>query len=97
MWFLTPTVQLCRQQAAAIKIGIPYATIRCIVGEDAPHLWGSAEVWRQALNDVDVIVSTYAVLYEALAHDFVNIRHIGLLVFDEGMISPHQVFNPLSS
>ncbi|KAI9662216.1 MAG: Dicer-like protein 2 [Bathelium mastoideum] len=83
IWFLNGGVLLCRQQHDRVKEAIPYATTKCIVGEDGPELWGSAETWRQVLSGVDIMFSTFAVLRDALAHAWINITDLGLLIFDE--------------
>jgi ERCC4-related helicase len=34
--------------------------------------------------NVNIVVSTYAVLYDALCHAFVSMESLALIVFDEG-------------
>jgi hypothetical protein len=36
------------------------------------------------LTNVNIVVSTYAVLQEALAHTFVSRESLSLIIFDEG-------------
>ena len=96
IWFLNGGVLLCRQQHERVKEAIPYAVTKCVVGEDGPELWGSSETWREVLNGVDIMFSTFAVLRDALAHAWLKITDLGLLIFDEGKLKaapndkPHQ-------
>ena len=58
--------------------------IRLLIGEDGVDRWSEQRIWDAALRDVRVVVSTHAVLADALTHGFVKIEKIALLVFDEG-------------
>jgi hypothetical protein len=55
-----------------------------LVGSDKIELWSEQAVWDTILADVAVVVSTYAILREALSHGFVTMDRLSLLVFDEG-------------
>ena len=46
--------------------------------------WTEKADWDAVLTNVRVVVSTYAVLYEALCHVFVDMKLLALIVFDEG-------------
>jgi hypothetical protein len=54
-----------------------------LVGRDNVDRWTS-HYWNVALSGVRIAVSTYAVLADALSHDFVTMAKLALLVFDEG-------------
>lgn len=88
IWFLAPTVALCEQQHEVIKSYIPAARTRLITGQDNVDLWTDQVIWDAALLDVQIVVSTHAVLADALTHGFVTVQMLGLLVFDEGKIFP---------
>ena len=53
--------------------------------------WAEKTIWDAALHQVRIVVSTHAVLAQALEHAFVSISRLALLVFDEG----ESVFHPL--
>lgn len=44
-------------------------------------------MWDKYLKDARVVVSTYQVLFDAIAHGFVRFDRLSLLVLDEGMDS----------
>lgn len=48
--------------------------------------WTDQSTWDTVLKDIQVVVSTHAVLTDALGHGFVQISRIALLVFDEGRL-----------
>lgn len=54
-------------------------------GLDDIDKWTDQKLWDAALQNIHVVVSTPAVLYDALSHGFVPITKIALLVFDEGI------------
>lgn len=41
-------------------------------------------LWDAVLHNVKVVVSTYQILLDALAHAFVRMESLALIVFDEG-------------
>lgn len=84
MWFLAPTVSLCRQQHLAIGSYLPALRMRLLVGSDNVDRWSDQDTWDAALQDMDCVVSTHAVLADALAHGFVRMHRLSLLIFDEG-------------
>lgn len=85
MWFLAPTVALSLQQHAVISSQIPAVKTRVLTGLDNVERWTSQTVWNTVLQDVRVVVSTHAVLADALSHGFVTMGKLALIVFDEGM------------
>jgi len=88
-------VTLLHQQHDVLKKFLKCPVIS-IAGDDMPEKW-SKKVWDALLSTIQngVIVSTYQVLYDALAHGFLTLdqtlkdsrKVIGLLVFDEGKLN----------
>ena len=58
---------------------------RVLTGLDNVERWTSQNVWNTVLQDVRVVVSTHAVLADALSHGFVTMGKLALIVFDEGI------------
>jgi ERCC4-related helicase len=58
---------------------------RLLIGSDNVDRWSDTRIWDAALKDIRVVVSTHAVLADALSHGFVNIQKLSLVVFDEGI------------
>lgn len=56
-----------------------------MTGLDKVELWTEQAIWDAVLQDIQVVVSTHAVLADALTHGFVNISQLSLIIFDEGM------------
>jgi ERCC4-related helicase len=83
IWFLAPTVTLCIQQHEVLRRNIPSVSIRLIIGSDNVQRWTTQAVWDDLLGSHRIIVSTHAILSDALDHGFVNMQQIGLLIFDE--------------
>lgn len=88
MWFLAPKVVLCDQQYNAIKKLIPAASITLLTGEQADS-W-KEEVWEAVLSTTRIVVSTPAILRNALCHAFISMNQLGLIVIDEGNVMPHR-------
>lgn len=85
IWFLAPTVALCLQQHRAISQHIPAAKSRTLTGLDKVELWTEQVIWDSVLSDIQVVVSTPAVLLDAMTHGFVRVSRLGLIIFDEGL------------
>ncbi|OOF92937.1 hypothetical protein ASPCADRAFT_54162 [Aspergillus carbonarius ITEM 5010] len=83
IWFLTPTVALCLQQFKIISEGIPAVRARTLTSLDKVELWREKTIWDAILKDMQVVVSTHAVLADAMSHGFVKITQLGLMIFDE--------------
>ncbi|KAJ5151592.1 hypothetical protein N7492_009887 [Penicillium capsulatum] len=83
VWFLAPTVALCLQQHEVIASYIPSIKTRTLTGLDNIDRWTQQAVWDEALKDIRVVVSTHAVLADALSHGFVQLSQLALIVFDE--------------
>jgi ERCC4-related helicase len=84
IWFLAPGVELCRQQHDTLAAFLPHVRTRLLIGSDNIDRWGEKSIWDAALHQVRIVVSTHAVLAQALEHAFVSISQLALLVFDEG-------------
>ncbi|KAJ5550279.1 hypothetical protein N7461_004977 [Penicillium sp. DV-2018c] len=83
IWFLAPTVALCLQQHQVISSQILSVKTKVLTGLDNVDRWTDQIIWDKVLRDVRVVVSTYAVLADALSHGFVQMSRLGLLIFDE--------------
>lgn len=84
VWFLAPTVALCFQQHEVITSQIPNVQIRLLTGLDNVDRWTEKSVWDKVLQDIRIVVSTHAVLFDALTHGFIRMSQLALIVFDEG-------------
>ena len=84
IWFLAPTVALCFQQHEVLNSQIPAARTRILTGLDKVELWTEQAIWDAVLEDIQIVVSTHAVLADAMTHGFVNISRLSLVIFDEG-------------
>lgn len=58
--------------------------MRMLTGDDGVDFWSTQEIWDAALYGMEVVFSTHAVLADALAHGFIQLQRLALLVFDEG-------------
>lgn len=85
IWFLAPTVALCFQQHEVLTSQIPAARTRILTGLDKVELWTEQAIWDAVLEDIQIVVSTHAVLADAMTHGFVGISRLSLVIFDEGM------------
>ncbi|OQU96383.1 hypothetical protein CLAIMM_02472 isoform 1 [Cladophialophora immunda] len=83
VWFLAPTVALCTQQHEVMLSQLPAARTKLLLGADNVDRWSEQRIWDAALSGVQIVVSTHAVLLDALAHGFVQMTRLALLVFDE--------------
>lgn len=86
IWFLAPTVELCIQQHGVLSSALPAYEHRLFTGSDNVDHWSEQRIWDAALDQCHVVVSTHAVLRDALQHGFVSISSLALLVFDEGEV-----------
>lgn len=84
IWFLAPTVALCEQQHRALTTALPTVHIRLLVGSDNVDCWSEQRIWDIVLDGFRIVVSTYAILADALSHGFITMQRLSLLVFDEG-------------
>jgi hypothetical protein len=70
-----------------------------LIGSDNIDRWSEQRIWDAALNNIQVVVSTHAVLADALTHGFVKMVDLALLIFDEGKaerISSIFLYSPIS-
>lgn len=63
---------------------MPAYPMRLLTGQDNVGKWSEQRIWDKALDQARVVVSTHAVLADALRHGFVQLSSLALLVYDEG-------------
>ncbi|KAF2432072.1 P-loop containing nucleoside triphosphate hydrolase protein [Tothia fuscella] len=83
VWLLAPTVALCEQHLEVFNTHLPAYQTRRLTGSDGIDSWSSQDIWDKALLNVRNVISTHAILRDALTHGFVQMSRIALLVFDE--------------
>lgn len=84
---MAPTVALCNQQHDYLRRHIPAAATRLLIGSDNVERWSEPRIWDAVLKGISIVVSTHAVLADALSHGFVKVSELALLVFDEGTVT----------
>lgn len=84
VWFLAPTVTLCQQQYHTLRASFPAVSTRLIVGSDNVDCWKTQDIWDKVLKDQRIVVTTHAILSDALFHGFVVMQRLALLIYDEG-------------
>jgi ERCC4-related helicase len=87
VWFLAPNVALCQQQYEVFKANLPGYGIQMLSGQDGVDHWAEQSIWDAVLYNVRIVMSTPQVLYDALAHGFVKMSQLALLIFDEGELT----------
>ena len=80
-FFLVPSVNLVFQQHSVLECNLSHSIAR-LYGAMHTDLW-TMEEWRRVLHDHMVIVCTAEILHQCLAHSFIHMRQINLLVLDE--------------
>lgn len=65
---------------------LPAVHTKLLTGADNVHRWSEPHIWDAVLANVQVVVSTHAVLADALAHGFVKMLQLALLIYDEGKL-----------
>ena len=83
VWFIAPTVVLCRQQSREFERRLPAYGVRTLCGADYREGWRGQADWDAALRGIRIVVSTPQVLLDALSSAFVKLTGIALLVLDE--------------
>ncbi|KAF2497347.1 P-loop containing nucleoside triphosphate hydrolase protein [Lophium mytilinum] len=83
VWFLAPTKALCHQQYDVFCSNLPGFGIQFLSGEDDVDRWTDQSIWNDVLENVRIVISTHAVLLDALSHGFVKLNRLSLLIFDE--------------
>ena len=76
---------LCTQQHEIIASQLPAIKTRLLLGSDNVDHWGEGRIWDAVLNGVRIVVSTPAILRDALTHGYVQMKSLAILVFDEGI------------
>lgn len=84
VWFLAPTVTLCEQQFVVYQAALPAYGIKMLSGQDATEHWSDQAIWDGVLENARIILSTHAILLDALTHGFVKMSKLALIIFDEG-------------
>ena len=92
VWFLAPTVTLCHQQYHVFRTHLPAFGVRFLSGDDDVDRWTDQVIWDAVLKNIRVVVSTHAVLLDALSHGFVQITQLALMIFDEGIFQQRSVY-----
>lgn len=87
-WLLSPTVALCRQHKTVFEKYLSRYQSRLLVGSEGVERWTDQSTWNEALLNQRIVISTEAVLLDALGHAFVKMSKITLLIFDEGTFRP---------
>lgn len=82
VWFCVPTVALAVQQYTSISKHLPAYQCRVLSGNDNCKFW-EQETWTEVLKGTRIVVSTHAILYDALEHASVKMDQLSLIVFDE--------------
>ncbi|KAK6434106.1 Dicer-like protein 2 [Oleoguttula sp. CCFEE 5521] len=83
VWFIAPSRALCEQQARVVSQELPAYHVKLLTGADDVEKWTTTAIWDAFLTGVHVVVSTPAILADALTHGFVTMRRLALCVFDE--------------
>jgi hypothetical protein len=72
------------QQLCVLQSQISSVQTKSLTSLDNVDRWTEKSAWDTVLFNVNIVVSTYAILYDALCHAFVNMESLSLIVFDEG-------------
>lgn len=63
---------------------MPAVSMRMLTGDDGVDFWSNQTIWDTQLRGMKVVISTHAVLADALTHGFLTLQRLALIVFDEG-------------
>ncbi|EMC91542.1 hypothetical protein BAUCODRAFT_570103 [Baudoinia panamericana UAMH 10762] len=80
-FFLVASVTLVYQQLAVLQQNLDHPVAR-VCGADGVDNWSKAR-WMKLFVENKVIVATADVLHACLAHSFISMKQISLLIFDE--------------
>ena len=80
-FFLVASVTLVYQQFSVLETNLDHEVAR-VCGADGADNWNRAK-WIKWFSDNKVIVCTADILHQCLAHGYISMRHINLLIFDE--------------
>lgn len=89
VWFLAPTVALCEQQHGYIQSRLPDTSPLILIGSSNVDYWSEQSIWDAALHNHRIVISTHAILLDAMRHGFVRLASLALLIFDEGKFPPY--------
>ncbi|XP_032516970.2 endoribonuclease Dicer isoform X1 [Danaus plexippus] len=81
-FFLVNTVPLVAQQKKTIERSCPVHGVAGFSGEDNVDYWNKAQ-WDSELSKYQVIVMTCQILSDMLTHQYLQLKDISLLIFDE--------------
>jgi ERCC4-related helicase len=88
---------LCEQQARVFGYNLPSYNVLVLSGQDGVDHWAEQSVWDSVLHNVRIVVSTHQILYDALAHGFVKMDDLALLIFDEGQLVYTKIVNVIAA
>lgn len=88
-------VALCQQHSVTFDVNLPAYQLRVLSGEDEVDRWTNQTIWDAALKNIRIVISSYAVLLDALSHGFVTMERLALCIFDEGMFRGNRFGNRL--
>ncbi|KAK5121719.1 hypothetical protein LTR85_004594 [Meristemomyces frigidus] len=80
-FFLVASVTLVYQQFAVLETNIDHKVAR-VCGADNVDNWNKAR-WTKLFAENKVIVATADVLHQCLAHSYITMKQINMLIFDE--------------
>ncbi|KAK3649185.1 Dicer-like protein 1 [Elasticomyces elasticus] len=80
-FFLVASVTLVYQQFSVLEKNIDHKVSR-VCGADGVDNWNKAK-WAKLFAENKVIVATADVLHQCLAHSYITMEQINLLIFDE--------------
>ncbi|KAI7089846.1 dicer-like protein 1 [Hortaea werneckii] len=80
-FFLVASVTLVHQQRAVLEANLDHNVGRAS-GADNVDNWNKAK-WSKLFSENKVIVATADVLHQCLAHSYITMKQINLLIFDE--------------
>jgi hypothetical protein len=58
--------------------------MKMLAGNRHLPTWGP-EIWNAILDGTRVVITTPQILLDALDHAYINMGHLALIIFDEGM------------
>ena len=80
-FFLGASVTLVWQQFSVLETNLDHKVAR-VVGADGADNWKKAK-WDKLFFENKIIVCTAEILHQCLAHSYITIKQINLLIFDE--------------
>lgn len=80
-FFLVASVTLVYQQFEVLKTNLDHSVARVCGADNADH-WQRAK-WHKLFAENKVVVATSEILHQCLAHGYISMNQINLLVFDE--------------